>query len=79
MDFATAALCEPFSIGAQAVRAGRYSNGETIVILGMGPIGLTILAQVKSGFDVRVIAVDPVSERLELAEAFGADAVIQPG
>lgn len=79
MDFATAALCEPFSIGAQAVRRADIQTGETIVILGMGPIGLTILAQIKKRFDVRVITVDPVRERLELAETFGADAVIQPG
>lgn len=78
MDFATGALCEPFAIGAQAIERADVQDGEAVVILGMGPIGLTILAQIKKRFQVAVIAVDPVRERLKLAEAFGADAVIQP-
>ncbi|MFN2745849.1 zinc-binding alcohol dehydrogenase family protein [Bacillus sp. z60-18] len=78
MDDVTGALCEPFAIGAQAIRRADLENGEAVVILGMGPIGLTILAQVKKRFDVEVIAIDPVRERLELAKTFGADHVIHP-
>ncbi|MCY7855617.1 zinc-binding alcohol dehydrogenase family protein [Bacillus sonorensis] len=78
MDFATGALCEPFAIGAQAITRANIQSGETVVILGMGPIGLTILAQIKKRFQAVVIAVDPVRERLELAKSFGADTVIHP-
>lgn len=78
MDFATGALCEPFAIGAQAIKRADVQDGETIVILGLGPIGLTILAQIKKRFQADVIAVDPVRKRLKLAESFGADAAIQP-
>ncbi|KAA6453190.1 zinc-binding alcohol dehydrogenase family protein [Bacillus swezeyi] len=78
MDFVTGALCEPFAIGAQAIKRASIQHGVTIVILGMGPIGLTILAQVKKRFQADVIAVDPVRERLELARMFGADSVIHP-
>lgn len=78
MSFETAALCEPFTIGAQAIERANLSSGHTVAILGMGPIGLTILAQIKQQYDVKVFAIDPVVERLELARKFGADVLINP-
>ncbi|GEO25039.1 putative zinc-type alcohol dehydrogenase-like protein YjmD [Alicyclobacillus acidoterrestris] len=76
MRFEVGAVCEPFSIGAQAIRRSGIKGGETVAILGMGPIGLTILSQLKRTFDVTVFAIDVVPERLQLALDFGADAVI---
>jgi len=79
MTFEVGALCEPFSIGAQAIHRACIEGGETVAILGMGPIGLTILSQLKSAYAVSVFAIDVVSERLELARQFGADELIDAG
>lgn len=50
--------------------------GETVVVQGAGALGLYAIAVAKARGAGRVIAIDGVPERLELATAFGADAVI---
>jgi L-gulonate 5-dehydrogenase len=72
------ALAEPFTIGAQAVSRADVRDGYTVTILGMGPIGLTILILLKALHKVNVFAVDVVPARLEQAKRFGADVLINP-
>jgi threonine dehydrogenase-like Zn-dependent dehydrogenase len=50
--------------------------GETVVVQGAGALGLYAVAVAKARGAARVIAIDGVPERLELATAFGADDVI---
>lgn len=50
--------------------------GETVVVQGAGALGLYAVAVAKAHGASRVIALDGVRERLELATAFGADHVI---
>jgi threonine dehydrogenase-like Zn-dependent dehydrogenase len=50
--------------------------GEVVVVQGAGALGLYAIAVAKARGAARVIAVDGVPERLELATAFGADAVV---
>jgi putative phosphonate catabolism associated alcohol dehydrogenase len=50
--------------------------GEYVVVQGAGALGLYAVAVAKARGAARVIAIDGVPERLELATAFGADAVI---
>lgn len=50
--------------------------GETVVVQGAGALGLYAVAVAKARGAAQVIAIDGVPERLELATAFGADAVI---
>lgn len=54
------------------------SAGETLVVQGAGGLGL-YAAAVAHERGARVIAIDGVAERLELAKAFGADEVISLG
>lgn len=49
--------------------------GDTIVIQGAGGLGLNATAVAKT-FGARVIVIDSVQQRLELAKKFGADEVI---
>jgi threonine dehydrogenase-like Zn-dependent dehydrogenase len=53
------------------------SGRDTLAVFGQGPVGLsaTMLGAVMGA---RVIAIDPVKERRELAKKFGATAVIDP-
>jgi len=75
LDAHIAALCEPFSIGMQAASRGEIAAGDRVVILGAGPIGLTVLATARSR-GAEVAMVDLLPERLEHAARWGADLLI---
>lgn len=65
------ALVEPLAIGAHSLRRAKLQKGETVLVVGCGPIGLGIikLAQLAGA---KVIAMDVNSQRLEFAKsAFG--------
>jgi threonine dehydrogenase-like Zn-dependent dehydrogenase len=53
------------------------SRRETLAIFGQGPVGLSATTLGRA-MGARIIAVDVSAERLELAQRFGADAVVNP-
>ncbi|MDF2958415.1 MAG: alcohol dehydrogenase [Paenibacillus sp.] len=57
------AVLEPLSIGAHAVRRSELRAGETVLVIGAGPIGLGVMAFAKHR-GARVIAMDINDERL---------------
>ncbi len=75
LPFELAALAEPFSIGFHAVQRGNVSADDTVLVIGAGMIGLTILAAAKDR-GARVMIADILDYRLALAEKIGADAVV---
>ncbi|MDQ0060109.1 zinc-binding alcohol dehydrogenase family protein [Paenibacillus harenae] len=58
-----AALLEPLSIGAHAVRRSGLGEGDTALVIGSGPIGLGVMAFAKHR-GAKVIAMDIQEERL---------------
>ncbi|THF73464.1 zinc-binding alcohol dehydrogenase family protein [Cohnella fermenti] len=58
-----AAVVEPLAIGAHAVRRSGAVAGETVLVIGAGPIGLGVMAFAKVA-GARVIAMDVNEERL---------------
>jgi threonine dehydrogenase-like Zn-dependent dehydrogenase len=60
-----------------ALRRLQLQGGETIVIFGQGPVGLSA-TQLAVEMGARVIAVDIAPERRKLAQDFGADEVVDP-
>ena len=61
--------------GYHAVVEAGLGEGSTAAVLGLGPVGLcAVQAAVAAGAE-RVIAVDTVPERLEMARSFGAEPV----
>jgi 2-desacetyl-2-hydroxyethyl bacteriochlorophyllide A dehydrogenase len=61
--------------GWHAVAETGVEPGSTAAVVGLGPVGLcAVQAAFASGAE-RVIAVDTVAERLEMARSFGAEAV----
>lgn len=58
-----AAMLEPFSIGAHAVRRSELRAGETALVIGAGPIGLGVMILAKQ-LGANVIAMDINEERL---------------
>ena len=78
VDDAKGALIEPFTCGFYAVlRSGGTNAAETVVISGGGTIGL-VSAAAAIGMGARVIVVDPVPLRRDIAKRLGADATIDP-
>ena len=69
------ALIEPFSISCHALSRAEVKNGDNLLIMGAGPIGLFALIKAKS-MGARVLIADMLESRLDLAKEFGADCIV---
>jgi L-iditol 2-dehydrogenase len=67
-----AALCEPFTIGVYAIKQSNLAKGDTIAILGSGPIGLSCLAAAKIQKIGAIYATDKLDYRVDCAKTNGA-------
>lgn len=61
------------------VRDGGVQEGDTVVVVGAGPVGLAAIMTARSTGAERVIAVDTNEYRLERARDFGATDVVTGG
>ncbi|MFD3889170.1 zinc-dependent alcohol dehydrogenase family protein [Streptomyces microflavus] len=59
------------------VRNGGVSPGDTVVVVGVGPIGLAAIATSRLYSPERVIAVDLADARLDAARSLGAEATVR--
>jgi len=73
-----AALCEPAANAARAVRRSGLRTGDSVAVLGAGPIGLFTLQVLKASGAGKVIVSEPSPARAAAAAKLGADAVIDP-
>jgi 2-desacetyl-2-hydroxyethyl bacteriochlorophyllide A dehydrogenase len=72
------AIVEPLAIGAHALRRANVKPGQTIVVLGCGPIGMGII-QLAKVMGATVFAIDVNEHRLKVAkEKFEADHITLP-
>ena len=72
------ALVETLAIGFHAVKRGNPQPGETVLVIGAGPIGLSCLEFLKLMPEVKVIVMDMVQSRLDFcAENLGLTNGIQ--
>ncbi len=55
---------------------GGFAFGDTVAVIGIGPLGLMHLAKAEMMGAGALIAVDMMPERLEHARAFGADVLL---
>src|SRR4051794_30250970 len=61
--------------GYHAVAHAEMRPGDSVVVLGLGPVGLCAVQAALAGGAAQVFAVDTVEERLALASRFGATAL----
>jgi threonine dehydrogenase-like Zn-dependent dehydrogenase len=73
-----AALTEPLAVGEHAVGLSGLQPGQPCLVVGCGPVGLAVIAALKARGHGPVLAADFSPTRRRLAEAFGADEVIDP-
>ena len=78
VNFEEGALVEPFAVAYFSLtEIGAVNASDTVVIFGAGPIGLCTLA-VSKGMGARTIVVEPMKNRIKIAEEMGADEIINP-
>lgn len=70
------ALCEPISVGLQAVRRGDVDVGDTVLVMGAGPIGILAMDVARAAGAANLVAVDIVPSKLNRAANRGADLTI---
>lgn len=76
VDTMEGALVEPLSIGIHSTKRAGIGLGNTVVIIGSGCIGLTILLAAKARGAATVIMIDVFDNRLDKAKELGADYTI---
>jgi threonine dehydrogenase-like Zn-dependent dehydrogenase len=73
-----AALTEPMAVGWHAVRKGDVGKRTVAIVVGCGPIGLSVILMLKAKGVRTVVASDFSPGRRALARACGADIVVDP-
>jgi L-iditol 2-dehydrogenase len=78
MSLDEATLAEPLAVALHSVRLASISRGETVAVIGAGPIGLLTIAALRAAGAARIWAVEPLAHRRELALGIGAEAALEP-
>lgn len=76
MQSVHASLVEPVSSCVNAQEKADVKLGDTVAVIGSGPIGCIHVALAKARGAFRVFVIDIDAGRLELAKPFGADALV---
>ena len=72
------ALVEPVAVAVQICKVADLRAGQTVLVLGCGPIGALCQAVAKGYGATKVIGVDISKSRAEFAKGFGADGIFIP-
>jgi (R,R)-butanediol dehydrogenase/meso-butanediol dehydrogenase/diacetyl reductase len=73
-----AAMTEPSAVAVHAVRKSNFRIGDSVGIIGAGPIGMLCVQVARAAGASAVFVSEPVRARREAATALGCDAVIDP-
>jgi threonine dehydrogenase-like Zn-dependent dehydrogenase len=66
------AVTHSLDLAAQMPRPGGFRQGDTVAVVGVGPVGVVHVAKAALLGASRVIAIDPFGPRVELGGALGA-------
>ena len=78
VSFESAALCHIATFPLAAIRKTRLEIGESMMVMGLGILGLMAVQLARIAGAYPVIAVDPVKERRDKALEYGADYALDP-
>jgi L-idonate 5-dehydrogenase len=79
VDTEHGALAEPLAVAMHAVNRARDVRGRNVLVNGAGPIGSLVVAAAKYAGAATVTAADVADAPLKIAQAMGADDVINVG
>ncbi|KAK4241850.1 chaperonin 10-like protein [Achaetomium macrosporum] len=66
------ALIEPLAVAVHIVKQARVQPGQSVVVMGAGPVGLLCAAVARAFGASKVVSVDIVPAKLEFARSFAA-------
>ena len=78
-SYEVGAMTEPFAVARGALKKIGSVTDKTVLIVGMGTIGMCLLQLVKLQSPKLIIVSDLSENRLNIAQELGADAAINPG
>jgi len=73
-----AAMTEPLAVGVHAVNKSGIRGSDAAVVLGCGPVGLAVIAELVMKGVGPIVAADFSPKRRSLAEHLGAHVVVDP-
>jgi L-iditol 2-dehydrogenase len=76
VSYQDAALVEPLACVLRGLEETGLHAGDTIAVIGLGPIGMMFVRLAKAVYDARVIAIGRRQTQLDRAKKMGADEVI---
>jgi len=71
LDLTVAALAEPLAVAVHATRRAQVATGDTVVVMGAGPIGLLLAFAARRAGAGPVLIGEPAPARRSFAEAVG--------
>jgi threonine dehydrogenase-like Zn-dependent dehydrogenase len=78
LDPQRASLTEPMAVGLHAMNKSGIQPGESALVLGCGPIGIAVVAALRTRGVDAIAAADFSPKRRELAATMGANQTIDP-
>lgn len=69
---------EPLAVAWHAVNISPFKKGDSVLILGAGPIGLAVIQALKARGAEKIIVSEMSPRRREFAKQFGAHYVLDP-
>ena len=72
------AFVEPVAVATHAVKRARLELGQSVAVIGAGPIGLLVAQVCRAAGASQVFVVEPMEARRNLAARLGATAVVDP-
>jgi threonine dehydrogenase-like Zn-dependent dehydrogenase len=78
LDHRRAALTEPMSVGRHAVARAAVQPNESAIVLGAGPVGLAVVAELRRVGVETIVVSDFSPRRRAVATAMGATETVDP-
>jgi (R,R)-butanediol dehydrogenase / meso-butanediol dehydrogenase / diacetyl reductase len=72
------ALVEPLSVGLNAVERAALRPGDSVLVVGAGPVGLAVIVWARLLGAGEIVVAEPVRDRREAAGRFGATGAVDP-
>ncbi|KAL2173535.1 chaperonin 10-like protein [Thermothelomyces heterothallicus CBS 202.75] len=72
------ALIEPLAVAVHIVKQARVQPGQSVVVMGAGPVGLLCAAVARSFGATKVVSVDIVQSKLDFARSYAATHTYAP-
>jgi alcohol dehydrogenase len=70
--------CAVLTGGGAVINAGRPQSGQTVVVVGLGGVGMAAVITALAHHDVRVVGVDQLADKLDLARSMGVHDAYTP-